>query len=184
MAISEFIYFRRPSWRSFASKTAPTIIVWAVLAWLAQTLWVLGPHTSWGPSLVGFVLPLLLLTARLTSGKRWRSSVCATLSFCLPACTLRLLSEFLAFGTGGMPEHPTPRLWVILEALAEFQRENAITTALGLLVLLCCFRSPAPSAERRDFLAATLVVLLATLGATALGAGILGALREPSVGAP
>src|SRR5215218_2620030 len=102
MAISEFIYFRRLTRRSVIGKAALPIIVWAVLALLACALWVIGPHTSLGPSLIGFVLPLLPLTARLTNANRWRSSVCATLSFCLPACTLRLLYEFLAVGTGDM----------------------------------------------------------------------------------
>jgi len=178
MALSEFIDFRRPRWRSFAYKTAPTILIWTAFAWLAQALWLLGPRTSWGPSLVGFALPLLLPAARLASGKRWRSAVCAALSFCLPACTLRLLCELLTFGTGDMPEDPRLKQCLLLEAVAEFLRENAITTGLGLFVLLCCFRTRAPSAERRDFLVATGVSLLATLCATALGAGVLGALRE------
>jgi hypothetical protein len=177
MMFSDFLYFRRFTWRSFAREVAYPIILWGLLWLLADVLWWLRGHTRLGPTLPGLVLPLVPLMARLTSGKRWRNTACAVLSFCLPTFTLRLLLS-LMLGTAPMTEDPAEKLHFCLVTIAEFLHANAATNIVGLLVILCCYRSSAPTAERFAFLSVTRVAVVATLSVTTLFAGTAIALAD------
>jgi hypothetical protein len=62
-----------------------------------------------------------------------------------------------------MPADPIEKLAVVLDALAEFLRENAITTAAGLLTLLAAHRCSPSKAEGKAFRATIVVTGLALL---------------------
>jgi len=101
------------------------------------------------------------LFSALDSGREnfgWQS-----LAFCVPACTLFLLVNLLYTGTGYASADPTERLCAALDSIAEFLRENAIATFLGLATLLISCRPAMPVAERKAFEVAMTAVLLATL---------------------
>ncbi|HET9930791.1 MAG TPA: hypothetical protein VFQ35_08895 [Polyangiaceae bacterium] len=173
VAATAFWAFRAITKTPRTTRFLCSTCLWAALTLLAYAMWQLGPRTSLGRSLVGLVVPLLTLPAALNGRKRWRASLAATLSFCIPACTLRLFVDFLYVGTAHTSGDPVERLCVLLEAVAEFLRENAVTTAIGVLTLFCCFRPNWAPRDRRAFVSATIVFLLATLSVTVTCGGAL-----------
>ena len=136
---------------------------WAALGVVASTAWQFGPRTVFGRALSAGCFPLLILVARISGGKRWRLWLSQSLAFCVPACTLFLLVNLLYTGTGYASADPTERLCAALDSIAEFLRENAIATFLGLATLLISCRPAMPVAERKAFEVAMTAVLLATL---------------------
>ena len=136
---------------------------WAALGLVASTAWQFGPRTVFGRALSAGCFPLLILVARISGGRRWRLWLSQSLAFCVPACTLLLLVNLLYSGTGYASTDPTERLCAALDSIAEFLRENAIATFLGLATLLISCRPTMPVAERKAFEVAMTAVLLATL---------------------
>jgi hypothetical protein len=150
------------------TKAVYTALAWGALGLLAHAIWQLGPRTMFGRALVGGIFPLLIVNARLTHKARWRLSLHQTLSFCVPACTFFLLVELLYLGTAHTSLGLAEKLYLLLDAIAEFLYQNAISTGLGLLVLVCSYRASSPAVERRTYVAATMAILLATLSVTAV----------------
>lgn len=151
-----------------------------MLGLYANLLWDLGPRTSFGRALIGTALPLLMLGAKLGNPSQWRRSLCQMLSFCIPACTLILFLALLP-PRGDVPADPIEKLVLILDGLAEFLRENAITTAIGLLVLVAAYRPSPPKAEGKAFRATVLVAGLALLSVSTFCALTAFCLRSLSV---
>jgi hypothetical protein len=143
-------------------ELARSVLVGGALWFLAYGTWQWGPRTSWRRALVALLLPVLIVKAKLTYGKRWRVPLSQSLSFCVPACTLFL---FLEIFTSSHSESldPAAKLASVLETLAEFLYQNAITTGSGLLTLLCAFGVDLRGAESRAFRAALAVIAMATL---------------------
>jgi hypothetical protein len=137
-----------------------------VLTLLAYVAWQLGPRTVFGRALIGLAFPGILVHERWTRPMRWRPSVGYSLAFCVPACSLFLFCEHLFLGTGHSAASYGARLAVILDALAEFLYQNAITTVLGLLTLVATYRSSVPRVERKVFTVATTTIALASLCTT------------------
>jgi hypothetical protein len=141
-------------------------------------MWQLGPRTMFGRALVAGSFPLLILVSRITSGRRWRRWLSHTLAFSVPACTFLLLGSLLYSGTGYAAYDPTERLCAALDSIAEFLRENATATFLGLATLLVSYRPSMPVRERKAFQVATTAILLATLSATAACAMVFHLLKQ------
>lgn len=148
--------FRAGTYRLVGGKGIRFGLLWGALGLCANLLWDLGPRTCFGHALIAAAFPLLIAGVKVGNRPRWRQSLCHALSFCIPACTLFLFLSLLP-PRGDMPENPTEKLVVILDALAELVRENAITTAAGLLTLLAAHRPAASKAEGKAFRATLFV---------------------------
>jgi hypothetical protein len=131
-----------------------------------------------GRALAAGSFPLLILVSRIASGRRWRLSLSHALAFSVPACTFLLLGSLLYSRTGYAASDPTERLCVALDSIAEFLRENATATFLGLATLLVSYRPSMPVRERKAFQMATTAILLATLSATAACAMVFHVLNQ------
>jgi hypothetical protein len=83
-------------------------------------------------------------------------------SFGIPTCTLFLFLTLLP-PRGDLPADPIAKLAALLYDVAEFLRENAITTTAGLAVLLAAHRTSPPKAEGNAFRTAIVVAGLAVL---------------------
>jgi hypothetical protein len=142
--------FRAGTYRLVGGRGIRFGLLWGALGLYANLLWDLGPRTSLGHALIAAAFPLLIAGVKVGNRPWWRQALCHALSFCIPACTLFLFLALLP-PRGDMPANPTEKLVVILQELAEFVRENAITTAAGLLTLLAAHRPSASKAEGKAF---------------------------------
>jgi hypothetical protein len=158
--------FRAGTYRLVVERVIRFGLLWGTLSLYANLLWDLGPRTPFGHALIATAVPLLIAGVKVVNLPWWRLSLCHALSLCIPACTLFLFLALLP-PRGEMPAGPVERLAVILEELAEFLRENAITTAAGLLALLAGYRPSPSKAEGKAFRATIVVTGLALLSVSA-----------------
>ena len=155
------------SWFNLTGRATASFVraalAWAALGLVASSAWQFGPRTLLGRALSACCFPLLIPVSRVAGGRRWRRWLSQSLAFCVPTCTLFLLVSLLYSGTGYASTDPTERLCATLDSIAEFLRENAIATFLGLATLLISCRPSMRDKERKGFEVAMTAVLLATL---------------------
>ena len=156
------VLFGAGTYQVVVKRTIRFGLLWGALSLYANLLWDLGPRTPFGHALIATAFPLLIAGVKVGNHSWWRLSLCHAVSLCVPACTLFLFLTLLP-PRGDMPADPTEKLPVILDALAEFLRENAATTAAGLLALLAAYRPSPSKAEGKAFRATIVVTGLALL---------------------
>jgi hypothetical protein len=154
--------FRAGAYRLVVNRVIRLGLLWGALSLYVNLLWGLGPRTPFGHALIATAFPLLIAGVKVGNRSWWRLSLCHALSLCIPACTLFLFLTLLP-PRGDMPADPIEKIAVVLDALAEFLRENAITTAAGLLALLAAHRPSPSKAEGQAFRATIVVTGLALL---------------------
>jgi hypothetical protein len=160
--------FRKPTWNLITKTVFWPALTWSGIALFACVVWSLGLSTKVGPALVSSAFPITLAVTRLIYEARWRRWLHHALSVGVPVCTLMHFCETFTIVPVSLPVEPIARICNILEGIAEFLCENAIVTVTGLTTLMCSYRTSGPVAERKSFVATTVVILLSTFSVTAV----------------